>query len=112
MSINLYTNKGLFKLNPAIGIMQFMFIRGLISTFLMTVWSYGSLKTTLIDSVDRSNLASLVFRCLQGAISLFITFLSIKFFNVSTVGIVCSLTPLFVCLFAYFLRGERLQTSE
>jgi drug/metabolite transporter (DMT)-like permease len=108
MSINLYTNKGLFNLNPVVGIMQFMFIRGVISTVLMTLWSYGSLKITFIDSIDKSNIASLVFRCLQGAISLFITFLSIKFFNVSTVGIVCSLTPLFVCLFAYFLLGERL----
>ena len=64
MSINLYTNKGLFKLNPAVGIMQFMFIRGVISTVLITVWSYGSLKSTFVDSIDRSNIASLVFRCL------------------------------------------------
>ena len=64
MSINLYTNKELFKLNPAVGIMQFMFIRGVISTVLITVWSYGSLKSTFVDSIDRSNIASLVFRCL------------------------------------------------
>ena len=36
----------------------------------------------------------------------------IKYFNVSTVGIVCSLTPLFVCFMAYFLLGERMTPTD
>lgn len=36
----------------------------------------------------------------------------VKYFNVSTVGIVCSLTPLFVCAMAYFLLGERMRIFD
>jgi len=36
----------------------------------------------------------------------------IKYFNVSTVGIVCSLMPLFVCVMAYFMLGERMKTFD
>ena len=41
-----------------------------------------------------------------------ISFMCIKFFNVSTVGVVCSLTPIFVCIIAYFLLGERLKLFD
>jgi drug/metabolite transporter (DMT)-like permease len=76
------------------------------------LYGYGQLKHSLIDSVDRKSLPSLIFRCTQGGLSVFISFMCIKFFNVSTVGIVCSLTPLFVCLIAYWLLGERLKTFD
>jgi drug/metabolite transporter (DMT)-like permease len=108
LSINLYTNKALFGLNPTVSVLQFTFARGLISVLLSLLMSHRNLKHELVDCVDRSSFPSLVFRCLQGALSVFISFMCIKYFDVSTVGIVCSLTPLFVCLLAYFMLGERL----
>lgn len=71
-----------------------------------------NLKKTLVDSVDRENLPSLLFRCTQGAFSIFISFMSLKYFNVSTVGIVCSLTPLIVCVIASFLLNERMKVRD
>ena len=71
-----------------------------------------NLKKVLVDSVDRENLPSLLFRCVQGAFSIFISFMSLKFFNVSTVGIVCSLTPLIVCVIAAFLLNERMKQRD
>lgn len=112
MSANLYTNKAAFALNPLVGVMQFTFLRGVIATVLMLCWGRGQLKHALWDSVDRSNVFSLAFRCMQGGVSVLISYMCIKFFNVSTVGIVCSLTPLFVCFMAYFLLGERLKASD
>ena len=38
--------------------------------------------------------------------------MSLKYFNVSTVGIVCSLTPLIVCVIASFLLNERMKRSD
>ena len=38
--------------------------------------------------------------------------MSLKYFNVSTVGIVCSLTPLIVCVIAHFLLNERMKTRD
>lgn len=112
LSINLYTNKALFGLNPAVSVLQFTFARGLCSVLLSLLMSRGNLRHELVDCVDRSSLPSLVFRCLQGALSVFISFMCMKYFDVSTVGIVCSLTPLFVCLLAYFMLGERLKRSD
>ena len=71
-----------------------------------------NLKKTLVDSVDRANLPSLLFRCTQGAFSIFISFMSLKYFNVSTVGIVCSLTPLIVCVIASFLLDEKMKVRD
>lgn len=41
-----------------------------------------------------------------------ISYMCIKFFNVSTVGVVCSLTPIFVCIIAYFILGETLKLFD
>lgn len=112
LSINLYVNKVLFGLSPTVSVIQFTFVRGLCSVILSLLMANRNLKHVLIDCVDRSSLLSLVFRCLQGALSVFISFLCIKYFDVSTVGIVCSLTPLFVCFFAHFMLGERLKKSD
>lgn len=71
-----------------------------------------NLKKVLVDSVDRESLPSLLFRCIQGAFSIFISFMSLKYFNVSTVGIVCSLTPLIVCVFASFLLNEKMKVKD
>jgi len=112
LSINLYTNKALFGLNPLVSVLQFTFVRGLISVLLSLVMSHRKLRHDLVDCVDRETFPSLMFRCLQGALSVFISFMCIKYFDVSTVGIVCSLTPLFVCLLAYFVLGERLKRFD
>lgn len=112
MSINLYVNKASFELNPLVGIMQFTLLRGVLCTIMMFVYNFGHLRHDLIDSIDRRQVPSLVFRCTQGGLSVLISFMCIKFFNVSTVGIVCSLTPLFVCLIAYWLLGERLKRFD
>lgn len=78
----------------------------------MLLWVNVNFKAVLIDSVKRSDLFSLIFRCVQGGLSVQIGFMSLKFFNVSTVGIVCSLTPIFVCIFAFFLLGEIVKIKD
>ena len=65
----------------------------------------------LIEAVSRDCIPSLVFRCIQGALSVFLSFLCIKYLSVSIVGVVCSLTPLIACLLAYILLNEK-QTSQ
>ena len=78
----------------------------------MLAMNFGNLRYNLIDSIDRKSLPSLVFRCAQGGISVLISFMCIKFFPVSTVGVVCSLTPIFVCMIAYFMLGERMKRLD
>lgn len=71
-----------------------------------------NLKSLLYDQVERSNFWSLVFRCVQGGLSVQIGFLSVKFFDVSTVGLVCSLTPVLVCFLAWLLLGETIKMFD
>ncbi len=112
MSMTLYANKSLFDLNPFVSVLQFTFVRGVCSSMISLGWSFGSLHKNLIGSVDRACLPSLVFRCVQGALSVFISFMCLKYFNVSIVGVVCSLTPLIVCLLAYFVLGEKTSNAN
>jgi drug/metabolite transporter (DMT)-like permease len=112
LSAQLYSNKMLFDTNPAVSVLQFTFVRGAVSLALGLLWSSGHLRADLIDHLDWATLPSLGFRCFQGATSVFISFLCVKFFSVATVGVVCSLTPLMVCLIAYFVLGERIKRAE
>jgi len=66
----------------------------------------------LIDGVERSNLKALIFRCGSGCLVQIISFQSIKYYDVSTVGMVCSLAPLFVCGLAYFILGEKMRIPD
>lgn len=66
----------------------------------------------MFGSIDGAVVPSLVFRCLQGALSVFITFTCVKYFEVSTIGVVGSLTPMFVCCLAHFLLEERLKLRD
>ena len=39
---------------------------------------------------------------------MYISFSSLNFFNVSTVGIVCSLKPIIACIFGVIILGEKM----
>jgi drug/metabolite transporter (DMT)-like permease len=93
-------------------VLQFTFLRGACCLALGLAYGYGSLKKNLVDQLDKSTLPSLAFRCIQGAMSVYISFMCIRYFDVSTVSIVCSMHPVFVCLLAYTLLGERLKHSD
>lgn len=65
-------------------------------------------KSKFIDPLNCKMLPSLIFRCLQGGLSVYISFSSLNFFNVSTVGIVCSLKPIIACIFGVIILGEKM----
>ena len=71
-----------------------------------------NVKSTLYDPVDCKTLPSLIFRCLQGGISVYIAFSSIHFFNVSTVGVVCSLKPIIACIIGVSMLGESMNCKD
>jgi len=112
MSVNLYAGSATYIVSPTTTIIQLTFARAIITSLIMIVYVNKNLKHVCIDSVDRASVPSLVFRAFQSGVSVFIGFLSLKYFNVSTVGIVCSLTPVFVCFIAYFMLGERMRHSD
>lgn len=92
--------------------MQLTFVRGVVCSLMVLALINRNLKRTLWDPVDCKTLPSLIFRCLQGGISVYIAFSSINYFNVSTVGIVCSLKPIIACLFGVTLLGESMTCKD
>jgi hypothetical protein len=43
LSINLYTNKALFGINPSVSVLEFTFLRGFCSLLISLIWGYGHL---------------------------------------------------------------------
>jgi drug/metabolite transporter (DMT)-like permease len=70
------------------------------------------LKKVVYDCVNRENVWSLVFRTVQGGLGIYCSFTTLEKFNVSTTGIVCSLMPLLVLLFAACLLGEQVSKKD
>ena len=92
--------------------MQLTFLRGVVCSLMVLMLVNRNAKATLWDPVDCKTLPSLIFRCLQGGISVYISFSSINYFNVSTVGIVCSLKPIIACLFGVTILGESMSCKD
>jgi drug/metabolite transporter (DMT)-like permease len=88
--------------------MQLTFVRGVVCSLMVLLMVNRNVKSTLWDPVDCKTLPSLIFRCVQGAASVYISFSSINYFDVSTVGIVCSLKPILACILGVTILGEHM----
>ena len=94
MTTNNYVSKAIFVLNPNVNVFQLSFARGCIAFLMMMVKVNIRAKKELWDAfkrIETSKLPFLAFRCFQGGACLFIMFMAIKYFPVSTVSIVCVL---------------------
>lgn len=87
---------------------QLTAIKAAISILICLLVVNKDMKHILIDSVDKERLPSLAFKSCQTTTSVFISFYAIKHFKVSTVGMVCSLTPLIACVLAFCMLGEKI----
>jgi drug/metabolite transporter (DMT)-like permease len=62
--------------------------------------------------VNFENLPYLVFRTIQGGFGIYCGLASLEKFNVSTAGVICSLMPLIVLVFATCTLNERVRNSD
>ncbi len=92
--------------NPDLGVFQVMFIKALICALILVITFNGDLKRIMVDSVPKESYLPLFFKTMQGSAGACLSYVAIRQFNVSTVGIACSLAPLLVCVLAYFFLGE------
>lgn len=83
-------------------------MKALLSVCLLILVLNKNLKYVMYDCIDPESKWALAFKSSQTCISIFISYNAMKYFSVSTVGSVCSLTPLIACLLAACLLGERL----
>jgi len=88
--------------------MQLTFLRGVVCSIMVLLMINRNAKAILWDPVDRSSIGGIAFRSIQGAISVYIGFMSLNYFTVSTVGIVCALKPIIACVIGVTVLGERM----
>ena len=104
----LYITKGLYVLNPNLEVFQLVAMKSLISAVVLILVLNVNIKQVMYDKIDTDNLGALAFKTVQTTISIFISYNAMKYFPVSTVGVVCSLTPLIACILAALILKERL----
>ena len=88
------------------------FARGLMATIVILLWVNKRIGNLLFRQVESNCWGSLIFRCSQGALSLFNGFLILKYFYVSTISIVGALTPFLTCILSYFILGSSIKWAD
>ena len=78
----------------------------------MFLYINRNLKSTLIDPINRRNVLPIAFRCFQGGVSVYIGFVSLNYFTVSTVGVVVSMKPVIACIIGILCLGERMLCKD
>ena len=104
----LYITKGLYQLNPGIEVLQITALKAVISVLILLVCLNSNLKYVMYDRVDPDAKGALAFKTVQSTASIFISYNAMKYFTVSTVGVVCSLTPLVASVLAALILKEKL----
>jgi len=83
-------------------------MKAVISVGILIVILNVKLKHVMYDRIDPDSKGALAFKSCQTTVSIFIQYNAMKYFSVSTTGVVCSLTPLIACILAAILLKERL----
>lgn len=108
LTSNMYVQQQLFKAAPQVATMQWTFARGALCLLLLLLYVNREIRAKFWTPVTCQSLPSLAFRSIQGALSVYIGFSSLKLFPVSTVGIIGTLKPLIVLVFDRLIFGASL----
>ena len=109
MSSNNYVSQGLIQTAPTMNVWQISFARGAIAFIMMMLKINTNAKKELWDvwrKIETAAIPFLIFRCFQAGASLFIMFVCVQYFPVSTVGIVCCLAHPLTMLLAWVFLDE------
>ena len=83
-------------------------MKALLSVCLLILVLNKNLKYVMYDCIDPDSKWALAFKSSQTCISIFISYNAMKYFTVSTTGVVCSLVPLIACILAALILKEKL----
>ena len=87
------------------------FARGAMATLIVLIWINKDAKEVFVGK-EQTCWPSLIFRCSQGTITLYNGFILLKYFNVSTITTVCALSPMFICIFAFFILKATIEWTQ
>ena len=87
-------------------------MRGVIVLGLMLLYLNLNLKSKVIDPINCSNLPLVAARVISGGINLYIGFVAINVFAVSTVGVVMCLKPALAIILGAVVLNEKRVTKD
>jgi drug/metabolite transporter (DMT)-like permease len=108
MTSILFIMKALYTVNPEIEVLQVTTMKALVSILILCLVANVKLKHIMYDSIDPDSVWALAYKSVQATISIMIQYNAMKYFTVSTTGVVCSLVPLVACVLAAVLLKEKL----
>lgn len=79
-----------------------------LSTVILVLVINVKLKHVMYDSIDPDSKWALAYKSVQASVSVLIQYNAMKYFSVSTTGVVCSLVPLIACILAAVILKENL----
>jgi len=112
ITVELYVMKAIFVRNPELSVFQITLLKAIIANTILGLSLNKRLKSIMWDTVHVDTIPSLCFKTFQGSIGVLLAYYAIRAFQISTVGIVSSISPLLVCLMAYLVLGEKVKATE
>lgn len=108
MTSILYVMKTIYALNPDIQVFEVTSMKALVSFAILVVMLNVKLKHVMYDTIDPESKWALAYKSVQATVSILIQYNAMKYFSVSTTGVVCSLVPLIACILAAVILKENL----
>ena len=105
-------SKILFLGHADLGVMEMLFIRGLIVLVFMAFLIGNQWRYILWDSIPRKMIAPLLIRCMSGLFAFFCISTAIKNLPIVLVALFQNMMPLFTSLLGFLILGERISKSE
>ena len=111
-ALNFIFAKIIYESKPETSPYALLSYRSIISTGLMALKLNKNLKHVCYDSIEPDQWYPLWARTVQGSVSIFINFTSIKFFTLTLVAVMNNFAPLITVVLAYMILGENLATYK
>ena len=105
-------SKILFINHADLGVMEMLFLRGVIVLVLLVFLIGKDAKLILYTSIPRNMYAPLLIRCMSGLLAFFCLSSAIKHLPIVLVALFQNTMPLFTSLFGFLILGERISKSE
>jgi drug/metabolite transporter (DMT)-like permease len=94
--------------HPDVSGFQLLLLRSIWSTIFLSLLANKNLKNIAYDSIPRSAMPTLAFRCCQGAFTNTVNYVAAKYLPLGIVGVINNMAPAVTVTLAFFFLREKL----
>ncbi len=89
-----------------------MVYRSVVSCILLAIYLNGNLKNVMFDSVAPDSVPGLAVRTLTGNVAIFINFMSVKYFPLTTVAMMINCAPILTLILVGPILDEKVKLKD